>query len=111
MISPETKQKVSEIVRIDLEQRLRQHIAFGPIIVQREIDEFDDEAPAYIDIKIIFDGDQKYLDPQWTSGLITRIRPKLLEIGVDEFPLPSFIAKNEWNQWLRRNRKAHLDAD
>lgn len=98
------KRKVSDIVKTDLDGRFRQHLVFDPIMVEQEVDEFDDEA-SYIRIRIIFDGDQKHLDPQWTVGLITRIRPKLLEIGVEEFPLPSFIAKNEWDQWTRRNKK------
>ena len=56
MNTQEMKQKVSEIVRTDLDQRFREHLVFGPIIVEREVDEFDDDAPAYIRIRIIFDG-------------------------------------------------------
>ena len=47
-------------------------------------------------ILIIFDGDQKQLDPGWTSGLIGRIEPKLIDAGIEEFPSPSFIEKSEW---------------
>lgn len=111
MITPDMEQKVSEIVRTDLDQGLRRHLAFGPIVVDREIDEFADDAPAYVHIKIVFEGDQKHLDPRWIAGMIPRIRPKLLEIGVDEYPLPSFIAKNEWNEWLRLNRRARRGTD
>ncbi len=103
MNTQEMDQKVSAIVKTELDQRFPQNPAFGPIIVQRAIDESDDEAPVYIHIKIIFDGDQKDLDPHWSSGLIRRIRPRLLEIGVEEFPIPSFIKKTEWDQWRRRN--------
>lgn len=99
----ETDRKVSAIVQTELDQRFRQRPTFGPIMVRREVDELDDDAPVYILIKIIFDGNQEDLDPRWTSGLIRRIRPKLLEIGVEEFPVPSFIAKTEWDQWRRRN--------
>ena len=41
----------------------------------------------YLRIMIVFDGDQKALDPRWKSGLIRRIRPKLIEAGVEEFPV------------------------
>lgn len=111
MITPDMEQKVSEIVRTDLDQGLRRHLAFGPIVVDREIDQFADDTPAYVHIKIVFEGDQKHLDPRWIAGMIPRIRPKLMEIGVDEFPVPSFIAKNEWDEWLRLNRRAHRGAD
>ena len=37
------------------------------------------------------------LDPDWTAGLIPRIRPKLQEESIDEFPSPSFIEESEWN--------------
>lgn len=105
MINRETKEKVREIVKSDLDEYHYRDIVFGPIIVEQEVDEFDDGAPVYVDIKIIFDGDQENLAPHWISGMIPRIRPKLIEIGVDEFPIPSFIAKNEWDQWLRLNRR------
>ena len=105
MNTQEMKQKISEIVRTDLDRRFREHLVFDPIIVERGVDEFDDDAPAYIRIRIIFDGDQKHLDPKWTVGMTTRIRPKLAELGIEEFPLHSFIEKNEWEQWLRRQQK------
>ena len=106
----DTYRKIGAIVKTDLDGYFHQKLVFDPIIVEREIDEFIDDDPAYISIRIIFDGDQKHLDPKWTVGLIRRIRPKLLELGVQEFPLPAFIAKNEWDQWLRRKRKAHVAA-
>lgn len=111
MINAETKERVREIVQSDLDEYYHRSIAFGPIIVEPEVDQVDDRAPVYLDIKIIFEGDQKNLAPHWASGMIPRIRPKLMEIGVDEFPVPSFIAKNEWDEWLLLNRKARHGAD
>ena len=111
VINAETKERVREIVQSDLDEYYHRGIAFGPIIVEPEVDQVDDRAPVYLDIKIIFDGDQKNLAPHWASGMIPRIRPKLMEIGVDEFPVPSFIAKNEWDEWLLLNRKARRGAD
>lgn len=103
-VTQEVKRQVSDIVKTDLDHRFRQQLVFDPIIVEEEVDEFDDEAP-YIRIRIIFDGDQKHLDPQWTVGLVTRIRPKLLKLGVKEFPLHSFIAKHEWDHWRRKMKR------
>ncbi len=61
---------------------------FDPIEVIPAVDEFGDgDGEAYLRIMIVFDGDQKALDPRWTSGLIRRIRPKLIEAGVEESPV------------------------
>ena len=53
-------------------------------------------------------------DPNWTSGLISRIRPKLIEEGIEEFPSPSYVARSEWpslaKQWQRRNPELKLDT-
>ena len=104
-MNTELKQKVSEIVRADLEQPFHERLIFDPILVEREVDEFDDAAPAYIRIRVIFDGDPKHLDHKWKIGMTMRIWPKLEELGIEEFPLHSFIAKNEWEQWLRQQQR------
>ncbi len=102
----ERREKVAEIVRETLEERFADDLVFEPILVMPAVDEYGDgEGETYLQIVIVFDGDQKLLDPGWTSGLIRRIRPKLIEAGVEEFPSPSFIAKAEWP---RLERKLHL---
>ena len=110
-MNDQERDQVRTILQKELDQHYRQHPAFGPIIVYREVDEFDDDAPAYINIKIIFDGDQNALDPYWNSGLIMRLRTELLKIGVTEFPIPSFIEKTEWDQWRRRNPEVRFESD
>ena len=104
-MTQEMLQKVSEIVRADLEQPFHKRLVFDPILVEREVDEFDDEAPAYIRIRVIFDGDPNHFNREWKIGMVTRIWPKLDELGIKEYPLPSFIAKNEWEQWLRQQQR------
>ena len=54
----------------------------------------------YLGITIIFDGDQKLLDPGWTLGLRGRIRRKMAEIDMYEFPSTSFAEKSEWEAVL-----------
>ena len=68
---------------------------FDPIIVEPKIDHDGDK---YLSITIVFDGDQKRLDAEWTLGLIRRIRPKLIELGIDDFLFlsKSFVEKSEW---------------
>ena len=93
--------KVAEIVRKTLAERFRD-IAFGPIRVIPALDEFGDgDGEEYLRIVIVFDGDQDTLDARWTSTLIRRIRPKLLDEGVKQFPSFSFVGKSEWPQLAR----------
>ena len=108
--------EVRNIVKTDLDEHFHNKPVFGPIIVYPELDEFDDEDGLdYIRILIVFDGDQDDLDPEWTSGLIHRIRPKLYDLGVKEFPIPSFVEKNEWHRsfstWRRRNPEVPVETD
>ena len=105
MLNQELRDRVAEIVRKTLEERFAGEFVFDPIRVIPAVDEFGDgDGEPYLRIMIVFDGDQKALDPRWTSGLIRRIRPKLIEAGVEEFPSPSFIEKSEWPR-LERNLK------
>lgn len=99
------REKVAEIVKETLEEHFADDFVFDPVLVMPAIDEYGDgNGEPYLQIMIVFDGDQKLLDPGWTSGLIRRIRPKLIEAGVEEFPSPSFITKAEWP---RMERKLH----
>ena len=77
---------VKEIVRDDLLQGhpATSGIRFGPIVV---VDGVDD---------IVYDGDHKRLNYRWLAGLITRVSSRLTDIGIDEFPNPSFVEKSEW---------------
>lgn len=89
---------VADIVSETLTQRFKDEFVFDPIIVTPETDR---DGEAYLHVIIVFDGDQKQLDPGWTTGLINRIRPKLIEMGIDEFPSKSFVEKSEWEALQR----------
>ena len=100
-------EKVADIVRNTLMERFADQFVFDPIEVIPAVDEFGGgDGETYLRIFIVFDGDQKALDPGWTSGLIRRIRPKLVDAGVTEFPSPSFVEKSEWPQLERRLKRA-----
>ena len=99
--------RVEIIVRETLEGRFQGTFVFDPVLAVPEVDEFGDgDGSAYFRILIIFEGDRKQLDPGWTSGLIGRIRSKLIDAGIEEFPSPSFIGKSEWLN-LNRKRPPH----
>lgn len=96
------KEKVEDIVRDTLEERFAGDFIFDPIVVIPEIDEYGDD---YLDIIIVFDGDQANLDPSWTSGLIGRIQPHLAAAGIEAFPVPSFVVKSEWKDMERHMKR------
>ena len=103
--------RVEIIVRETLDDRFKGTLVFDPVLAVPEIDEFGGgDGSAYFRILIIFDGDQKQLDPGWTSGLIGRIEPKLIDAGIEEFPSPSFIEKSEWLSLNRKRRPQHPEA-
>ena len=112
MVTQEERfERVKEVVREDLEGHFRDLFAFDPIVVHQAIDEYgDDDGDVYLRILIVFDGDQDLLDPAWTVGLIRRIRPKLIDAGVEEFPVPSFIKRNEWKIMLPKWRRLHPEV-
>ena len=98
----EAKEKVEAIVRSTLEKRFAGDFIFDPIVVIPEIDEYGDD---YLDIIIVFEGDQSNLDPSWTSGLIGRIQPHLAAVGIEAFPVPSFVVKSEWKHMERASEE------
>ena len=115
-MTTERNEIVRNIVRETIEERFADDFVFDPIRVVEAVDEFGPDATGetYLRIIIVFDGDQKKLDPSWTGSLIRRIRPRLIEAGVEEFPSPSWVKKSEWDsrvrRWQRRNPGRSLDA-
>ena len=90
---------VKEIVRDDLLQGhpATSGIRFGPIVVVDGVDDLGDgDGQPYLRILIVYDGDHKRLNYRWLAGLITRVSSRLTDIGIDEFPNPSFVEKSEW---------------
>ena len=96
------EQKVREVaarfVREDLESRFGDAFVFDPILVEQRVDHDGEE---YLRIDIVFDGDQRNLDPEWTAGLLLRLHLKLRELGIASIPSPHFIKKSEWKEYAR----------
>ena len=60
-----------------LSDRFGSDLDFGPIRVDEKLDQDGDP---YLHILTVFDGDQSQLNPAWTSRIMGRIRPELMEI-------------------------------
>ena len=79
-ITQEIIDRVEDIAREMLEERFAPDgLVFDPIIVERKIDHYGDE---FIDIRTVFDGDQKLLDAGWTVSFPRHIHENLEADGI-----------------------------
>ena len=81
-----------EFIRGLLEERFSEEFTFGPIVV---IPRTDHDGQDYLHTHIVFDGDQKNLDPRWTLRLSGRVWPHAERLGFPAIPIQSFVAKSE----------------
>ena len=97
MIDVSVREKVAKRVEELLEERFgdEEGLAFDRVKVIPKVDHYGDE---YLHIYVIFDGDQKLLDPEWTVSLYTLITPCLLELGIMSPPSKSFVEKSDWEE-------------
>ena len=93
MIAQDVHDNIVKMVYEDLNGRFKGEIEFGPIDIQEEIDQYGDP---YLHIYIVFDGDQSKLDSKWTVGLIPRLLPQLVDLGIKHVPSRSFFSKEDW---------------
>lgn len=91
-VTAELAKQVENITLAALYEKYPEDFVFGPIVVTRETDYVDGEV--YLQIRVIFDGDYKKLDPKWS--LFRHIEPGLLEIGLDGLPSWLYCEKSEW---------------
>lgn len=94
-VSNSVKDQVASIYRNHLEGKFGNRLVFDPIVVVPEFSYYlDDE---YLHIYVVVDGDEdgNALDPSFLNSLYRRMRPELLELGVTNIPVDSYIDKNE----------------
>ena len=82
--------KIENIVRDGLEDHFKGKVTLDPIEANR--DQYDDE-DRFLYILIVVDGSLDEFDEEWTVGWLTELREKLVDIGVEEFPVPLFMER------------------
>ena len=102
MITQDVYDAIVKMVYEDLSGRFKGELEFGPIDIVEEIDQYGDP---FLHIRIVFDGDQSKLDSKWTVGLITRLLPQLIDLGIKQFPHRSFFSKTDWETYRRKSRQ------
>lgn len=66
---------------------------FGPIVV---VPRFDEDGEEYLHTYIVFQGDQKKLDPRRTLRLSSLLWSHAEELGYPGVPIQLFVKKSEW---------------
>ena len=91
----EIERQISEIVKADLYERFPAGFVFDPIRVYPRTDHTGED---YLKVFIIYEGDTKDLNPAHTVGLITRIKPKVRELNINDYIWGGFVEKSEWDK-------------
>ncbi len=98
MTTDTQRDAVADIIRDILVGKFGETLVFDSITVKDAVDPVDGQE--FLNILIVFDGDQKLLDARWTVGLTGRIRRRMAELDIHEFPVTSFTEKSEWEAVL-----------
>ena len=94
----EALEQVRAISRRILDGHYRNGFA-KDIIVRRERSMADDEYDTFFDITIAFDAeDPNECDPGWLAAFLTELRASLVEVGIQEFPVPSYQLNSNLEQ-------------
>ena len=92
---------IAAVVKATLEEQFKDDFVFEPIKVAYARDHDGDVC---LHIMIVFSGDQRRLDPGWTSSLERLLYPKLMELNIDHFDYidKGFVEKSEWDEVMAR---------
>ena len=93
MAAEEATVEIKTMIQDLLSERFENEFEFGPIVVMPRFDEFGEE---YLHSYIVFDGDQKKLDPTWTLRLSNLLWPHSEELGYPGIPIQMFVERSEW---------------
>ena len=91
----EVERQIAEIVRADLYERFPTGFVFDPIRVYPRTDHTGED---YLKIFVIYDGNTDDLDAAHTVGLVTRIKPKVRALKINDYLWGGFVEKSEWDK-------------
>ena len=86
------EEEFGELLRKELEARFHDEFVCEPIFVQADR---DPDGNRCLNAYIVFDGDQKKLDPSWTAALPLRLWPRSESLGPG-LPTQWFVSKSDW---------------
>ena len=89
----EVEKEFAAIIRQKLDSKFHDEFVFESIRVEADLDLDGD---LYLHAYIVFDGDQRHLDPSWTAALPRSLWPHAEKLGYPGRPIQSFVSKSEW---------------
>ena len=98
----EARRKVIEIVQNGLQEHFKGRLTFP--VLAAALDEIDGRQYVYITIVVNGKVEQMIDDMKWAVRWFPNLRSRLLEAGVEAFPLPEVIEKAEWDELDARDR-------
>ena len=93
MVVDEATNEIRDMIGHLLRERFKNEFEFGPIVVMPRI---DDDGQGYLRSYIVFDGDQKKLDPMWTLRLSNLLWSHAERLGYPGIPVQLFVKRSEW---------------
>lgn len=101
-ISQQVQDTVAKLFLEDMRQQFPDGFVFGPVEVKG--DEFRDGEPC-LRVTIVYEGDLTQLDPIKMLGQPRRVIPKLVDAGIEEFPVTDFSEKSAWESRKQGRKK------
>ena len=92
--------KIDAIVRQIVKQEMPDGLTMEDVCVVAHEDEFGEET---VFVYVVYGGNYKRLDPDWTTSLPRRIRGQLAEDEQDTVVFKYFIHKSEWPRYYKYN--------
>ena len=102
-MTPEAMELVKEAFSEALYARFPEGLVFDPIIIKPTIDYWGD-GDVIARALIVVDGDTDLMLARGTYGMLTEVRERLQDQGVNEFPSPWYIDKDEYLYFLKRGK-------
>ena len=99
MTVEEATNEIKQLIETLLRERFQDEFEFGPIVVMPR---FDHDGEEYLRSYIVFDGDQKKLDPNWTVGLSNLLWQRAEDLGYPGIPIQLFVKSSEWPALAKR---------
>ena len=92
--------KIDGIVRRIVEEEMPDGLTMEDVCVVAHEDPFGNET---VFIYVVYGGDYRKLDSDWTTSLPRRVVERLADDELDTYPLKYFIHKSGWKGFYKHN--------
>ena len=93
-----TVQAAKDNMRKLLDETFQGTVSFDPITVEPIVDYYGEDN---LKIVVVYDGDYALLEPNKLNRIFSELNDVLYDMGFANVPMESYIAKDEYPEWLR----------